>query len=588
MRLLERARKRLRSRQISITWKLFAVTAVMFVAFIAAWLVFQSLFFGKLYPAAKERQSIKEIRDFCSKYTVNDWDRATLDGEISAMSDSFDIQAIILNGNGNDKYGGIGMVMKDVDGREISVDLHDVKFIDSLKEAGLKAGSKIRIDGVFIRDGLVLYPYKISFGETEWTRSRNDGGDGGYPALRGAVYPESDNVVQLEGDVEYLRAMSESEYSGSDSPYLVLKAALKQWQEDNTRLPEKQMIREYKDTATGVSYKMLIYPFETQNGDREAVFSIVPIQPLDEAVKLIKAYLGYVFTAALVFVSMLSFLFYRMVSKPLVKINEAALKMSGMDFGASCDIHTHDELGSLSNSLNIMSSRLHSTITELKEFVSNASHELKTPIAVMGGYVEALRDDIRRDKRDRYIERLQQEVDRMNSLVQDMLELSRMESNTSKLNKEAVDLYKLTKTVLDEYSRLLQEKHIQLIVNIEQESSVVMGDQARLEQVVRNFVSNAVKHTPDNGTIWIGTEQCNEENLTFIIENEGMSIPEEKIGKIWDRFYRIEASRSGSNNGTGLGLAISAKILQLHGAAYGAVNTEKGVRFFFTLIKFSS
>lgn len=580
-RLFERALNRLRSRQTSIVWKLFFVTAAMFVVFIAAWLVFQSMFFGKLYSAAKERQSIREIQDFCSRYTAGSWDRTTLDNEIAAMSDLFDIQAIILNEYGNDKYGGIGMVMEDADGREISVDLHNVKFIDSLKEAGLKAGSGILIEGVFIRDGLVLYPYRICFGETEWTRS---GTDSEHPALAGAVYHGSGNVVRLEGEVKYLRAMSESEYSGSDSSYLVLKAALKQWQTENIRLPAKQTIHEYKDTATGIRYKILILPFTTQNGDKEAVFSIVPIQPLDEAVRLTKDYLGYVFIAALVFVSLLSFLFYIMVSKPLVKINEAAVKMSRMDFSASCDIHTRDELGSLSNSLNIMSSRLHSTITELKEFVSNASHELKTPIAVMGGYVEALRDDIRRDKREHYIERLQQEVERMNSLVQDMLELSRMESNTGKLSKEAVDLYKLARTVLDEYSRLLQEKHIQPIVNIGQESSIVIGDQAKLEQVVRNFVSNALKHTPDNGTIWIGTEQCNE-NVTFMIENEGIHIPEEKIGKIWDRFYRIEAVRSGSNNGTGLGLAICAKILQLHGAEYGAVNTEKGVRFFFALKK---
>jgi two-component system sensor histidine kinase VanS len=586
-RLLHRALKRLRSRQISIVWKLFIVTAAMFAAFIAAWLVFQSLYFGRLYSAAKERQSIREIRDFCGRYTEGSWGRTTLDAEIAEMSDLYDIQAIILNEYGNDKYGGVEMVMRDGNGREISVDLHDVKFIDGLKEAGLKAGSRIRIEGIFIRDGLVLYPYKISLWGTEWTRSRNDGRDGMHPALNGAVYPESDDVVRLEGEVEYLRVMSESEYSGSDSPYLVLKSALKQWQAENIKLPPKQTIQEYKDNATGIRYYVLILPFTTQNGDKEAVFSVVPIQPLDEAVRLTKDYLGYVFIAALIFVALLSILFYRMVSKPLVKINETALKMSRMDFSAACDIDTHDELGSLSNSLNIMSSRLHSTITELKEFVSNASHELKTPIAVMGGYVEVLRDDIRSDKRDRYLERLKQEVERMNSLVQDMLELSRMESNTCRLNKEAVDLYKLARTVLDEHSRLLQERNIKLIVDIEQESAMVTGDQVRLEQVIRNFVSNALRHTPDNGSIWIGTEQCNE-NVTFMIENEGINIPEEKISKIWERFYRIEASRSGSSNGTGLGLAISAKILQLHGAAYGAANTEKGVRFFFALKKFTS
>lgn len=582
IKLLKQMREKLQSRQTSITWKLFFVTAIMFIAFISAWLIFQSLFLEKIYSAAKEKQSIKAIQDFCGKYNTNAWSSLTLDSEITNMSDLHDIQIVILNAYGNDKYGGTEMVMKDMDGKEIKVDLHDVQFIDSLKYAGLKAGAKIRVGGIFVQDGSVMYPYEMNVENCQWSRDRIDERDEGHPRLRDTINLKKDNIVQLEGVVEYLRVMSETEYIDSDSPYLALKAALKLWQEDNVKLPVKHVIQEYKDTATGTLYKMLIFPFTMQDGSKEAVFSIVPMQPLDEAVKLIKDDLGYVFMAALVFVLVLSFVFYGMVSKPLIKINEAAMKMSRMDFNAQCEIHTHDELGSLSNSLNIMSSRLNSTITELKEFVSNASHELKTPIAVMGGYVEALRDDIRKDKRDRYIERLQHEVDRMNSLVQDMLELSRMESNPRILNKEVVDLYTLTKAVLDEFGGLLQEKHIRPIVKIEQDSAIVIGDHTKLGQVIRNFVSNALRHTPCNGTIWITAEKC-DKKVTFMIENEGLNIPEEKINKIWDRFYRIEASRNGNSNGTGLGLAIIAKILQIHNAKYGVMNTGRGVMFFFTL-----
>lgn len=582
IKLLSQMREKLQSRQISITWKLLGVTAAMFIAFIAVWLIFQSLFLEKIYSAAKERQSIKVIRDFCVRYNSNSWGRSTIDSEIMNISNLYDVQIVILNEQGNDKYGGTEMVMKDADGNEISIDLHDVRFIDSLKDSGLKAGAKIRVSGVFIRGGSVMYPYEIKVGNCEWRRETNNGRDEVSIRPSDTTNLKKDSMAEIEGTVEYLRVMSEAEYVDSNSPFLVLKAALKQWQDSNVRLPAQGVIEEYNDTATGIAYKMLIFPFTAKDGSKEAIFAIVPVQPLDEVIKLINDYMVYIFLAALLFVTVLSYIFYRMASKPLAKINEAAIKMSHMDFNTHCDIHTRDELGSLSNSLNIMSSKLNSTITELKDFVSNASHELKTPIAVMGGYLEALEDDIRKDKRDRYIERLKHEVDRMNSLVRDMLELSRMESNPQILNMEAVDLYALAKAVLEEFGDLLQDKQIKAIMQIEQGSAIVSGDYIKLGLVIQNFVSNALRHTPCNGTIWISTEK-HDKKVTFMIENEGPNIPEEKISKIWDRFYRIEASRNEDSNGTGLGLAISAKILQLHNALYGVKNTERGVMFFFIL-----
>ncbi|NLV35865.1 MAG: HAMP domain-containing histidine kinase [Clostridiaceae bacterium] len=582
MRLLRQIWDKVRSRQISITWKIFLVTAIIFIVFILAWIAFQSLFLEKIYSAVKETQSIKEIQSFCDRYSSNNWDRAAMDTEISRMSDLHDLQIVILNEYGNDKHGGMIMLIKDADGREISTDLHDVRFIDILKDAGLKTGAKVKIFGVFDQSGSMLYPYKINVGDTEWKRDGRSETDKEHRWPGTASPYKNDDMVQLEGTVEYLRVMSETEYVDSSSPFLVLKAALKQWQDDNVKLPSQYLIREYNDTVTGTRYKMLIIPFSAQDGSKEAVFAIVPLQPLDEAIELIKNYMWVVFLAALVLVSVLSFIFYRMVTKPLIQMNKAAIKMSHMDFNTQCEIHTHDELGSLSSSLNIMSTRLDSTITELKEFVSNASHELKTPIAVIGGYAEALKDDIRKDKRDRYIDRLQQEAGRMNLLVQDMLDLSRMESDSIKLKKEIIDLYCLAKEVLEEFSDLFQEKHIKPILQIEQDSAIVIGDHIKLRQVIQNFISNALIHTPLNGMIWITAEK-HDDKVTFMIENEGIHISEEKINKIWDRFYRVEASRSGNSTGTGLGLAISAKILQLHHANYGATNTERGVMFFFSM-----
>ncbi len=582
MKRFANMRQKLETRQTSITWKLFFVSAAMFLVFISAVFIFQLLFLDRFYYAEKERHSVKGIEEFCIGYAGAGWNRAKLNDKIVAMSGMYDIQLTIIDVYGRNIYGGMEMEVRDKDGRKYMVDLNDISYIGELKADGLQNGGKVRLTGSFNEDGSKLKPYMISVGDSEW--SRGDAGEADGPAsLSGSVQnPKRDDLVRLEGTVEYLRLLNEDEYENINSPYAALKAALKQWQGENIKIPSDRRIQEYRDMTTGYKYKMFIFPVTAKGGNKEAIFAIVPLQPVDEAVGVIRNYVWYIFSAAIVFVLFLSYPYSRMVAKPLLKINAAASKMSNMDFSVRCEIHSHDELGSLSDSLNTMSSRLNSTITELKEFVSNASHELKTPIAAMGGYVEALRDDIRRDKRERYIERLQYEVDRMNSLVQNMLELSRMESNTQALNKEVFDLNRLAGEVLEEFGGLMEEKRIKPAVRTAQACAEVFADRAKLGQVIRNFTSNALLHTSSGGAVRIEIKK-QENGIIFCIENEGIKIPGDKLDRIWDRFFRIEPSRARDNGGTGLGLAISAKILKLHNAQYGARNTERGVLFYFII-----
>ncbi len=566
----------LRSGRIGITRKLFYVTAVMFIIFISVELISQFLFLEKFYSASKEKRSVKALEEFCRNYAQNAWGKFMLDTESAYMTDNYDIQLVILNDYGNNKYGGIEMAVRNAEGKEVCVDLHDVSLVDSLLTGGMQVGKNVSIKGFFSDEGFRLRPFEIEVDGMVWKRN---GGDGSVD-YRTAV--DWSHMVQVDGTVEYLRLMNENEYENAASPFTALKAALKQWQEANIRIPDKRCIRDYKDRATGSKYKLFIFPLARQDGGREAVFAIIPLQPVDEAVEVIKDYLAYIFLAALVFVLILSYIYSRMVTQPLIKINTAALRMSQMDFSAKCGIHSRDELGDLSQSLNTMSSRLDSTITELKEFVSNASHELKTPIAAMGGYLEALKDDIRKDKRERYLERLQHEVGRMNSLVQDMLELSRMETGSGVLNKERFDLRDLLSEIVEESESPMREKCVRITVKAGQEPAFVFADRIKTGQVIGNFVTNAIRHTPYAGEIRIEIRAAGNET-TFSIENQGEPIPEEKLGRIWGRFYRIESSRTRNSGGTGLGLAISAKILQLHNASYGASNTEKGVLFYFKI-----
>lgn len=555
-------------RKISITHKLFFVTAVMFILFISVELLLQFAFIDKFYNASKIKSSTKALNEFCQDYVQNSWGKTELDNKTSYMSNTYNMQLAFLNAHGSNKYGGIEMTVRSNTGKDVCVDLHDVVLIDSLTALGMSTGKKISIKGWYTNGGIKLCPFKIDLGDIVWKRDD--------------ATINWDGMLQVDGTIEQLRIMDEDEYENSNPSYAALKSALEKWQENNIKLPDKRVIEEYKDDATGSRYKMFISPVLTKDGTKEAVFAIVPLQPVGEAVIVIKDYLVYIYLFALAVVLILSYIYSKMVAQPLIKINKAAVRMSNMDFSTKCKIHSSDELGSLSDSLNTMSSRLDSNITELKEFVSNASHEFKTPIAAMGGYIEALKDDIRKDKRDRYLNRLQFEVDKMNALVQGMLELSRMEAGNSELHKESFELQAVLNEIVEEFKSQASDKRICISVNEDQPPAIVFADRFKLGQVMANFISNALMHTPSNGKILIEISKS-EKTLTLTVENEGEHIPEDKMGRIWERFYRAEASRARGNGGTGLGLAISAKILQLHNAQYGVRNTDLGVLFYFSL-----
>ncbi len=566
----------------SITWKLFLVNAAMFLVFLTSLFVFQSLFLDKFYYSAKEQRSLRNIEEFASGYVENDWSGASLDNEVASMSDRCGIQLMVTDMYGRNMYGGKEMALKGSDGRETIVDLSGISFVDELEADGLKRGGYVRLRGVYNTDCTKIKPYEIDLGDSKWTLDGAKKADVPEPASQKGQYVKNEEMVRFEGTIEYLRLLDEDEYENTKSPFAALNAALKQWQENNLKIPVGRQIQDYEDLVSGNKYKLFIFPVTIKDGDMRAVFAVIPLQPVDEAVRVIKNYIGYVFLAALVFVLFLSYIYSRMVTKPLIEINSAALRMSRFDFKARCGITSRDELGSLSNSLNTMSSRLDSTVTELKEFVSNASHELKTPIAAMGVYVEALKDDIRSDKRERYLDGLQREVEKMNTLVQNMLELSRMESDSPVLNKEIFDLGSLAVEIMEEFNSLIRDKEVRIHMQTGQESAVVLADRARLGQVIRNFMSNALRHVDNNGEIWISITK-GKNNVSFCIENQGIGIPEEKMDRIWERFYRIEPSRARENGGTGLGLAISSKILQLHDAQFGVQNTERGVMFYFNI-----
>ena len=214
-----------------------------------------------------------------------------------------------------------------------------------------------------------------------------------------------------------------------------------------------------------------------------------------------------------------------------------------------------------------------------RQMTSHIAHELKTPLAVVHSYAEGLKEHIAEDKRDRYIDVILSETERMDAMVLEMLDLSRLEAGKVKLSRDQFSLGELAKSVFDRLEKSMEAKELHLTFTFPEDTAVT-ADESRMAQVVENFATNAVKYTPSGGNIAV-TITRNYRGLTFTVANDCPPLSQEALDKVWDTFYRGDEARSGG--GTGLGLAIAKQIIELHGGKCAAENTKSGVAFRFTL-----
>lgn len=214
-----------------------------------------------------------------------------------------------------------------------------------------------------------------------------------------------------------------------------------------------------------------------------------------------------------------------------------------------------------------------------RQMSSNIAHELKTPLAVIRSYAEGLQEHIAEEKRDKYLEVIVGETERMDELVLEMLELSRLEAGRVKLARDVCDLSALTHSVFEKLEPAAEAKELTITYEL-QKDCLFSADEARILQVIGNFASNALRYTPVGGHIWVRTSMARG-YVSLAVENTSPHLSDEVLSKVWERFWRAEEARS--EKSSGLGLAIAKSIVELHGGKCSAENTEKGVEFAFTI-----
>lgn len=276
----------------------------------------------------------------------------------------------------------------------------------------------------------------------------------------------------------------------------------------------------------------------------------------------------------------------KILIKPLANMNYVARKISKGEVEKRADIKYNDEIGELAKSFNIMADSLQRVEMNRREFMSNVSHELRSPITSIKGFIGGILDGvIPKDKENYYLRIAYEEIQRLTRLVNDLLDLSAMESGKFSLNINEVDLNEIIKLCVIKFEQKIKEKNLNVDVIFDEEHIYVKGDRDRLIQVVTNILDNSLKYVLDNGKIVI-TSKIKSKKVYVSIFNDGPIIQNQHISHIWERFYKDDKSRT-SKVSTGLGLPIVRNILTQLGEDIWVENKGKelGVEFTFTLTR---
>lgn len=329
-----------------------------------------------------------------------------------------------------------------------------------------------------------------------------------------------------------------------------------------------------------------------------------PLEGIRESVELANRFLAYVGMGSAIFSAFIILLVSRKITEPIMELTRISEQMRHLDFDAKYVGSSKTEIALLGQNINELSETLEITISELKsannelkrdiekknkidemrkEFLSNVSHELKTPIALIQGYAEGLKEGISDDEENRnfYCEVIMDEASKMNNMVKKLLSLNQLEFGNNTVTMERFDITALINNYLQSAAILCKQKDVELKM-IDYPPISVWADEFMVEEIFNNYFSNAMNHVAGNRVIDV--KLTTKGNLVRVsIFNTGIPIPEESIPHIWEKFYKVDKARTREYGGSGVGLSIVKAMMESMNQRYGVINYDNGVEFWFEL-----
>ena len=368
-------------------------------------------------------------------------------------------------------------------------------------------------------------------------------------------------------------------------------------QEKILKHSDDYVVRKIQDPQSGTDY------LEMWGYLSDSVFVTMrsPLDSIRESANLANQFLIYLGIFGMFFGGILVWIFSRRITKPVLELARLSEDMANLNFDAKYTSGGKNEIGVLGENFNKMSDQLEKTISELKtannqlqqdieqkeklenmrnEFLGNVSHELKTPIALIQGYSEGLKDNILDDEESKefYCDVIADEAKKMNRMVQKLLTLNQIEFGNNQVNMERFDITEMIQNMVEASKILVEKQGVQII--FDEPETHVWADEFMIEEVVNNYLSNARNHVTDGGIIKVSYCQHGKD-LRVKVFNTGDHIPQEDINKLWVKFYKVDKARTREYGGSGIGLSIVEATMKAHGKDYGVTNVEGGVEFYF-------
>ena len=339
------------------------------------------------------------------------------------------------------------------------------------------------------------------------------------------------------------------------------------------------------------------------NGD--FILIRTPIQSVKDNVHISNTLITYVGIGTLLIGVVAAFVLSSYISRPIKQLSDIAERMSNLDFEAHYEGDDKGEIGLLGDSMNNMSHKLEENISQLKaanlelqrdidkkekleqmrtDFLSNVSHELKTPIALIQGYAEGLKEGITDDPEsmDFYCDVIIDEANKMNNMVKRLLTLNQIEFGDEETVLERFDIVELLNSVISANTLRASQKDISITFSAPEKNMYVWADEYKIEEVVTNYISNAINHCDFDMKIVVRTQRIGD-NIRVFVFNTGKHIPDEDIDNIWIKFYKVDKARTREYGGNGIGLSIVKAIMDSLGKECGVMNVDGGVEFWFDL-----
>ncbi|MDE6024334.1 MAG: HAMP domain-containing histidine kinase [Lachnospiraceae bacterium] len=418
--------------------------------------------------------------------------------------------------------------------------------------------------------------------------------------LYGRIYNPSDCIVLiLDRENANIYTSINDESKMMDSLYSLLQTTDKSGVISRSVYADYVIIKNHDETINADYYDLIGY---LDNGFDIIVRS--PVSRIDSVVVVVKDVFTRIAVGLLVFGSVFILAFSNIFVAPIKNLCNVAKRMTHLDFDVKVPVATKDEIGELGTCMNEMSNKLEMTISELKtanaklqrdieqkeqiddmrkDFLSHVSHELKTPIALIQGYAEGLKDNLMDDDESRefYTDVIIDEAKKMNTLVMKLLNLNELEFGTVPLNIERFELVEFIKNIISASKILVENKDVNVVFD-EEGPVYVWADEYMIEEVVTNYFVNAINHVTPDGEVKIFFEKM-ETDVRVCVYNRGEQIPEADIDKLFEKFYKVDKARTREYGGSGIGLSIVEATMKAHGKKYGVRNVSDGVVFYFDL-----